>query len=90
MTIPVLHVMPPEHFQPKNNERGAHDRRPEHYFQWHKCLIPARREPGDQFLHELQLVHHLGEIIAGLGSLSEGEALGIEIGHVDCIAVGIR
>jgi hypothetical protein len=25
---------------------------------------------------ELQLVHHLGEVVAGLGGLAEGEALG--------------
>ena len=33
-------------------------------------------------LQEIQLVHHLGEVIAGLGGLAEGEVLGIEvIGH---------
>jgi hypothetical protein len=34
----------------------------------------------------IQLVHDLGEVIASLGGLAEGEALGIEIGHVACFA----
>ena len=33
-------------------------------------------------LHEIELVHDLGEVVAGLGGLAEGEAFGIEvIGH---------
>ena len=30
-------------------------------------------------LHELQLVHDLSEVVAGLGGLTEGKALGIEV-----------
>jgi hypothetical protein len=44
-----------------------------------KRLIPTCREPGDQLLNELQLVHHLREVVAGLGGLAKGEALGIEV-----------
>ena len=39
-------------------------------------MIPARREAGDQFLNEVQLVHDLGEVVAGLGGLAEGERSG--------------
>jgi hypothetical protein len=28
----------------------------------------------------------LSEVVAGLGSLAEGEALGIKVGHVACFA----
>ena len=42
--------------------------------QWHKRLIPSRRDAGDQVLHEVQLVHDLSEVVAGLGGLAEGEA----------------
>ena len=73
--------MPPEHLQPKDDERGAEGCRPEHYAKRGKRLIPARREPGQLLLHEIQLVHNLGEVIAGLGGLAEGEAFGIEVGH---------
>ena len=69
--------MPPEHFQPKDDERGTQDRRAEHSAQGDKRLIPARRKLGDQFLDKIQLVHHLGEVIAGLGRLSKGELFGI-------------
>jgi hypothetical protein len=79
-------AMTPEHFQPKNDERGAENGRAEHCAEGDKRLIPARRDAGDQFLDKIQLVHHLGEIIAGLSRLAEGEALGIEIGHVACFA----
>jgi len=37
----------PEHFQPKDDDRGAHDCRPEYCPQGDKRLIPARREAGD-------------------------------------------
>ena len=83
-------AMPPERFQPKNVESGAHDCRPEHYLLGDKRLIPARREAGDQFLNEVQLVHDLSEVVAGLGGLAESEALGIEVGHVACVGVGTR
>jgi hypothetical protein len=32
-------------------------------------LIPARREPSQLLLNELQLVHDLFEVVAGLGGL---------------------
>ena len=85
---PRSQAMPPKDFQPKNDETGAEDCRPEHCAQGHKRLIPPRREPGDQLLDEVQLVHDLGEVVAGLGGLAEGEALGVEIGHVACFALG--
>jgi hypothetical protein len=76
--------------QPKNDQRGAENGRPEHCPQGNKRLIPPRWKPGDQLLDEIQLDYHLGEVLAGLGGLPKGEALGIEvIGHVDCIAQGI-
>jgi len=53
-------------------------------------LILARRKPDDQLLDEIQLVHHLGEVVAGLGRLTEGEALGIKVtGHVRIINRGV-
>ena len=64
--------------------------RPEHYLQGDKRLIPARREPGQLLLHEIQLVHNLGEVIAGLGGLAEGEAFGVEvIGHAPSTNPGV-
>ena len=33
----------PEDLEPKDNESGTQDCRPEHYFLWDKRLIPARR-----------------------------------------------
>ena len=42
------------------------------YLKGSKRLIPARREAGRLRLHELQLVLHLGKIIAGLGQLGAG------------------
>ena len=39
-------------------------------------MIPARCDAGDQLLDEIQLVHHLGEVVAGLGGLAEGERSG--------------
>jgi hypothetical protein len=78
--------MPPERFQPKNDEHGAEDCRPEHYLQGDKRLIPTRREPGQLHFQKIQLVHDLREIIAGLGGLAEGEAVGIEVA---CVAVGL-
>ena len=41
-----LEAMPPERFEPKNDECGANDCRPEHYAKLGERLIPARREPG--------------------------------------------
>jgi len=70
-------VVPPKDFQPKNDDRRAEDRRPEHYAKRCKCLIPSRGQAGDQLLNKIQLVHHLGEVIAGLGRLSKGELFGI-------------
>ena len=68
--------MPPECFQPKDDERGGDDCRPEHYLQWDKRLIPAGREPGQLVLHELQLVHDLRDVVAGLRGLTEAKASG--------------
>jgi hypothetical protein len=36
-------AVPPEDLEPKDNESGTQDRRPEHYFQRDKRLISARR-----------------------------------------------
>jgi len=44
-------------------------------------LIPPCQKSGQMRLHEIQRVHDLSEVIAGLGGLAEGEAVGIEIGH---------
>ena len=41
-------------------------------------------------LYEIQLVHNLSEVVAGLGRLAEGEAFGVEVGHVACVAVALR
>ena len=60
--------MPPEHFQPKDDERGAEGCRPEHYVKRGKRLIPARREASQQLLNKVQLVHDLSEVVAGLGT----------------------
>ena len=82
--------MPPKDFEPADNERGAEDCRPEHYAKRGKRLIPARREASQLRLSELQLVHDLSEVVAGLGSLTKGEAVGIDLGHVACAAVGMQ
>ena len=66
--------MPPEHLQPKDDERGAEGCRPEHYAKRGKRLIPARREASQQLLNKVQLVHDLSEVVAGLGSLPKGES----------------
>ena len=36
-------AVPPEDLEPKDNESGTQDCRPEHYFLRDKRLIPARR-----------------------------------------------
>jgi hypothetical protein len=43
----------PKDFQSKDDERGAHDCRPEHCARGDKRLIPARRDAGDQLLAKL-------------------------------------
>jgi len=50
-------------------------------FRGTKRLSPARGEPGQLCLHEIQLVHDLREVIPGLGGLTKGEVFGIEVGH---------
>ena len=77
--------MSPEDLDPADDERGAEDCRLEHYAKRGERLILARRQPGQLALHELQRVHDLSEVIAGLGGLAESEALGIEVGHVSCV-----
>ena len=49
-------------------------------------MIPTRWDAGGQFLDKVQLVHHLGEVVASLGGLAGGEALWVEVGHVACFA----
>ena len=44
----------PDHFQPKNDERGAENGRPEHCPQGDKRLIPTCRDAVDQLLDETQ------------------------------------
>jgi hypothetical protein len=48
--------MPPERLQPKNNKRGGQDRTAKHYPKGSEGLIPARRQPRQLRLHEIQLV----------------------------------
>jgi len=67
----------PERLDPPDHERGAENCRSQHYAKWGKRVIPARWKRCQPRLHELQLVHDLREIIAGLGSLAKGEALGV-------------
>jgi hypothetical protein len=62
---------------PADNECSADDCRPEHCAQGTKRLTPARWEVGELALHEIQLVHNLSEVVARLGSLTKGEALGV-------------
>jgi len=81
------HAVPPEDLEPKDNERGAEDCRPDHCLHWDKHLIPARRNAGDQLFDEIRLVHDLRKVITRLGGLPKGEALEVEIGHVACFAV---
>src|SRR6516225_622587 len=81
--------MPPKDLQPKNNKRGGQDRTAKHYPKGSEGLIPARREPGQLLLDEIQLVHDLGEVIASLGGLAEGEALGVEVGHTALTGSGL-
>ena len=50
-------------------------------------MIPARWKRCQLCLNELQLVHNLRKIVAGLGGLAETEAVGIDLGHVVCAAV---
>ena len=80
---PRSQAMPPKGFQPKDDDGGAEDCRAEDYAQGHERLISMGRKPGDQLLDELQFVHDLREVVAGLGGLAEGEALGFEVvvGH---------
>jgi len=51
--------MPPKDFQPKNDESGAEDCRPEHYAKRCKRLIPAGREAGQLLLHQFEFLQHL-------------------------------
>jgi len=53
-------------------------------------LNPFAQKPGQLRLHEVQLVHHLSEIVARLGGLTKGEALGIKvIGHAPITNPGV-
>jgi hypothetical protein len=57
------------------------------------ALVPARRQPRQLRLHEVDFVHDHGEIVAGLGCLPEGEsALGIvgKVVRVACVEVRVR
>jgi len=74
---PRSQAMPPKDFQPKNDDGGAEDCRAEDYAQGHERLISMGRKPGDQLLDELQFVHDLREVVAGLGSFAKCEALGV-------------
>ena len=82
-----LEAMPPERLEPKKDEPGGHDCRAENYAERGERLIPPCRKSGQLRLHEIQLVHDLSEVIAGLGGLAEGEAVGIEIGHAAMLSV---
>jgi hypothetical protein len=76
-----LEAMPPERLEPKKDEPGGDDCRAENYAERGERLIPPCRKWGQLRLHEIRLVHDLSEVIAGLGGLAEGRAVGIEIGH---------
>jgi len=76
-----LEAMPPERLEPKKDKPGGDDCRAENYAERGERLIPPCRKSGQLRLHEIQLVHDLSEVIAGLGGLAEGRAVGIEIGH---------
>ena len=80
----------PEQLDPADHERSAENGRPEHYLHGDKSLIPACRYAGDQFLNEVQFLHYLREVVAGLSGLAESEVLGIEVvGHVRIINRGV-
>src|SRR6516164_10268615 len=75
-------AVPPKCLEPEDNEGGGGDRTAEHYAKRGESLIPAPGG-GQLLLHKIQLVHYLSEVIAGLGGLPEGKAVGVEvIGHV--------
>ena len=82
-----LEAMPPERLEPKKDEPGGDDCRAENYAERGERLIPLCRKSGQLRLHEIQLVHDLSEVIAGLGGLAEGRAVGIEIGHAAMLSV---
>lgn len=76
-----LEAIPPERLGPKNDKPGGDDCRGENYAERGERLIQSCRKSGQMRPHQIQLVHDLSEVIAGLGCLAEGEAVGIEIGH---------
>ena len=76
-----LEAMPPKRLESKNDKPGGDDCRAENHAERGERLIPTCRKSGQMRLHEIQLVHDLSEVIAGLGGLAEGEAVGIDIGH---------
>jgi hypothetical protein len=74
--------VPPKCLEPEDDEGGGGDRTAEHYAKRSESLIPVPGG-GQLLLHKIQLVHDLSEVIAGLGGLPEGKAVGVEvIGHV--------
>jgi hypothetical protein len=81
-----LEAMPPERLGPKNDKPGGDDCRAENYAERGERLIQPCRKSGQMRLHEIQLVHDLSEVVAGLGGLAEGEAVGIEIGHATMLS----
>ena len=75
-------AVPPKCLEPEDDEGGGGDRTAEHYAKRSESLIPVPGG-GQLLLHKIQLVHDLSEVIAGLGGLPEGKAVGVEvIGHV--------
>ena len=82
-----LEAMPPERPEPKKDKPGGDDCRTQNYAERSERLIPPCQKSGQMRLHEIQRVHDLSEVIAGLGGLAEGEAVGIEIGHAAMLSV---
>jgi hypothetical protein len=50
-------------------------------------LIPARREPSQLLINEIEFFHHLRIGFSRLIGLTKGEAVGIEVIHVACLGL---
>jgi hypothetical protein len=83
-------AMPPKRFEPQNDDRGGGDGRAEDYAKQGKGKFLACRQAGQLRLDEVEFLHHLRVIFPNGIGLAKGEAVGIKVAHVACVADGVQ
>jgi hypothetical protein len=79
--------MPPKRLEPEYDDRGRGESGGEHDAKRCESQIPARRKPRQLLLNQVEFLHYLRVGFSGLIGLTEGEAVGFEVGHVACIGL---